>query len=106
MPKWYDLAEKSLKGEEEIQKSFPGKFNGEGGYLIFSDEKLLFVKEEGFLRKNYTLIQEMPYDKIGKIAHDDRYTMELTGVEGKKYKFETYGMPVKIIEDSLKELKE
>ena len=106
MPKWYDLAEKSLKGEEEIQKSYPGKFDGIGGYLMLSDEKLLFVKEEGFLRKNYSLIQEMPYERIGKIAHEDDYTMALTDVEGEKHEFETYEIPVKIIEDSLKELKE
>lgn len=73
---------------------------------MLSDEKLLFMKEEGLLRKNYTLIQEMPYDKIGKIAHDDRYTIELTDVEGEKYEFETYDVPVKIIEDSLRELKD
>lgn len=106
MPKWYDLAEKELEGKDEIQKSYSGKFNDEGGYLILSNEKLLFVKEEGFLRKNYELIQEMPYEKIGKIAHDDRYTMELTDVEGEKYEFETHDIPVKIIEDNLKEFKD
>lgn len=106
MPKWYDLAEKRLEREDEIQKSYPGKFDGERGFLMLSNEKLLFVKEEGFLRKNYELIQEMPYEKIGKIIHDDRNTMELTDVEGTKYEFETYEIPVNIIEDSLKELRE
>lgn len=31
---------------------------------------------------------------------------EITLVEGEKYEFETYDVPVKIIEDSLRELKE
>jgi hypothetical protein len=37
--------------EDRIQKSYPGKFDGKNGYLMMSNQKLVFVNEEGFIRK-------------------------------------------------------
>jgi len=105
MPKWYDLAEKSLGEKDEIQKTYQGKFDGDNGYMILSNDKLLFVKEEGFIFKNHDVTMELPYDRIGKIYCEDRYNMDLTDIEGRKHEFQTYQMPVSIIKDSVNELR-
>ena len=103
-PKWYDLAEKNIEQGDSIQKSYEGKLNGKTGYLILSNRKLLFVREEGFLRKTYDLSLDLPYEKIDKISHEGRYELELTDVEGKKHDFKTFAVPVSRIAESLEDL--
>mgnify|MGYP001042933785 CR=1 FL=1 len=103
--KWRDLGEKALENEDKIQRSYPGKFDGKSGYLMMSNNKLLFVAEEGFLRKNYSLTLDLPYEKIGKINPNGKYEMEITEAEGGKHSFKTEELNISIIEKSLEDLK-
>lgn len=103
-PKWYEFAEKSLDHGDEIQKIYVGKIDGERGYLCLSNMKLLFVHEEGFLRKTYDVTIDLPYEKIGKISREGRYELNLVEVEGQKHDFKTVEPPVSVIEKSLKDL--
>ena len=100
-PKWFEIAEKSLDEGDDIQKSFQGKLDGDRGYLCLSNKKLLFVHEEGFLKKSYDLILDLPKEKVDKISHDGKYKLDITETEGKKHKFETFELPVSIIEKAL-----
>ena len=102
--KWYDIAEKKLDTEDEIQISYLGKLDGEYGYLCLSKRKLLFVNQEGFFRKSYKLTLVIPYEEIGRISHEGRYKLNLIDVEGKKHDFVTSDLPESIIEKSLKDL--
>jgi len=102
--KWYELAEKSLDLGDKIQKSYPGKLDGEFGHILMSDRKLVFVHEEGFLRKNYELTLDLPYDKIVEISQKGKHELDFTDVKDKKYVFETSDISISHVEDSLKEL--
>ena len=103
--KWYEIAEKVLDHEDMIQKSYPGKFDGNKGYLVMSNQKLVFVNEEGFIRKTYSLILDLPYGKIGKINPNGKYELEITDVDGVKRSFKTYELNISLVEKSLEELK-
>ena len=99
------MAEKVLDHEDRIQKTYPGNFDGKNGYLMMSNQKLVFVNEEGFIRKTYGLILDLPYGKIGKINPKGKYELEITDVDGVKYSFKFEEFNTSLIEKSLKELK-
>jgi len=99
------MAEKVLEHEDRIQKTYPGKFDGKNGYLMMSNQKLVFVNEEGFIRKTHNLILDLPYSKIGKINPNGKYELEITDVDGMKHIFKTEELNVSLVEKSLEELK-
>lgn len=103
MPKWYDVAEKHVNEGERILRTFPGKLDGEGGYIVITDKKLFFVREEGFLRKSYDLTLDLPYDEISKVSIADRYELVLTDDEDRKHEFTTSELPVANVERSIEE---
>jgi hypothetical protein len=103
--KWHEMAEKVLEHEDRIQKTYPGKFDGKNGYLMMSNQKLLFINEEGFIRKTRSLILDLPYSKIGKINPNGKYELEITDVDGMKHSFKTEELNVSLVEKSLEELK-
>ena len=101
--KWHETVEKVLDHEDRIQKSFEGKFDGKNGYLVMSNKKLVFVNEEGFVRKTYDLILDLPYKKIGKINPNGKYELEITEVDGMKHIFKTE-FNISYVEKSLEKL--
>ena len=103
--KWHEIGEKVLKHEDRIQKSYPGKFDGKKGYLMMSNQKLVFVNEEGFIRKTYSLILDLPYGKISKINTNGKYELEITDVDGVKRSFKIYEANISLVEKSLEEMK-
>ena len=102
--KWYEIAEKNFEPGDEIEYSYPGKLDGEDGYILMSDKKLIFVHEEGFLRKNYELTLDLPYDEIAKIYREGNYELDFTDVKGKKHVFKAYDVPMKNIYENLEKL--
>lgn len=102
--KWYEIAEKNLEPGDKIEKSYSGELDGEGGHILMSDKKLMFVHEEGFLRKNYELTLDLPYDKIAKISLEGKNELDFTDVEGKKHVFKSYDLLMKYVYESLEKL--
>ena len=103
--KWHDMGEKVLDHDDKIQKSYPGKLDGKSGYLMMSNRKLVFVHEEGFIRKTYNLTLDLPYGKIGKINPQGKYELEITDTDGVKHSFKIEDLNISIVEKSLEELK-
>ena len=104
MPKWYEFGEKSIAKDDEFKKTYTGRLNGEFGHLMLSDKKMLFVKEEGFLRKKYVVTLNLPYEDIEEIKEEDRYDLKITEESGGSYKFITDDIPVKLVDESVHEL--
>jgi hypothetical protein len=103
-PKWYEFGEKSISKEDEIKKNYAGKLNGNYGHLMMSNEKLLFVKEEGLLRKKYAVILNLPYENIEEVKTKDKYDLQITGESGDSYEFYTDDLPVSIVDESVRKL--
>jgi hypothetical protein len=62
--KWFEEARKKLGPGDEIQKSYSGSFDGKSGYILFANEKVLFVHIKGFLTKTYDVILDLPYPEL------------------------------------------
>ena len=87
-PKWYEYAQKCMAPDEHLRKNYSGKLDGDYGYLMISDKKLLFVKEEGFLRKKYSAPFSLAYDKVQDVRPLDSYHLLISEKTGKSHKFE------------------
>ena len=103
-PKWYEFGEKSISKEDEIKKNYTGRLNGDYGHLMMSKKKLLFVKEEGLLRKKYAVTLNLPYEKIDEIKPKDKFDLQISGESGDSYEFLTDNIPVSIVGESVREL--
>lgn len=101
-PEWYDIAVRNLDQGDEISKSYPLKLNDNDGYLLFSNKKVLFVHGEGLLRKKYELTFELPYEKIESVSKTGKYELDITDVEGGRYKIKTFEISASRIEENFK----
>jgi len=102
-PKWYEYAQKQLKKDEHIQKNFEGRLDGNFGYLFLTDHRLLFVKQEGFLRKSYEIILDLPKEDVEEISQVESYKMEILETGGERHVFES-DIGVSSIEKNINEL--
>ena len=86
--KYYEYALKCMAPDEHLRKNYPGRLDGDNGYLMVSDKKLLFVKGEGFLRKKYSAPFSLAYDKVQDVRPLDSYHLLISEKTGKSHKFE------------------
>jgi len=103
-PKWYEFGEKSIAKDDEVKKNYTGRLDGEYGHLMLSDKKILFVKEEGFLRKKYAVTLNLQYEDIEEIKQEDRFDLKITEESGGSYEFITDDIPVSIVDESVHDL--
>jgi hypothetical protein len=103
-PKWYEFGEKSLPKGDHFEKNYTGRLDGDYGHLMLSDTKLIFVKEEGFLRKKYTVTLNLPYEKIEEVKPEKKYDLKIAEESGGTHDFITMDIPVSIIDESMHEL--
>ena len=101
MVDWADMVKQALESGDEIQKSYTASYNGQSGYLVMSNQKLVFVSEKGFFKKNYNIDLEVTYDKVDEIRRDRN---RLTLVEGTNI-YELTSAYASAVEKSLKDLK-
>ena len=93
---------KSLDPNDEVSKSYSGQFERKYGTLVLSNVRLLFIKEEGFLRKSYTTTLNLPYKEVKKIECKGM-NLEFTDMKDKVYVF-MGDVSAPIVEKSLREL--
>ena len=88
-PKWYEYAQKCTSSDEHLGKNYDGRLDGDYGHLVLSDKKLIFVKEEGFLRKKYSAPLVLTYDKVKEVSSVNRNRLQISEKTGKTHKFES-----------------
>jgi hypothetical protein len=93
---------KSLDPKDEVSKAYPGEFEKKYGSLVLSKTRLLFIKEEGFLKKSYTTTLNLTYKEVKNIVRKGEY-LEFTDVKDKVYVFKSE-VSAPIVEKSLREL--
>ena len=93
---------KSLDPNDEVSKSYPGQFEKKDGILYLSSKRLLFIKEEGVLKKSYTTTLNLTYMEVKKIERKGAH-LEFTDMKDKVYVFFSE-VSAPIVEKSLREL--
>ncbi len=101
---WYKEAEKTLEPGDEIQKSYPGHLDGERGYLIISNKRLMFQNVKGFLSKKYNITMNLPLESVSKVGVTEDKAIEI-GTTDKKYIMNPDEVPTSIILKSITEAK-
>lgn len=101
---WYKEAEKALEPGDEIQKSYPGYLEGERGYLLISNKRLIFQNVKGFLSKKYKVTMNVPLESISSVGMTEDKAIEI-GTIDKKYIMNTDEVPTSIVLKSITEAK-
>ena len=101
-PKWYEYAKSKLDKDEVIEKNYEGRLDGEFGYLFLTSERILFLKQEGFFRKNYEVIMDSPKGEVESLEKTEGNRIEIVDKDGNKHLFES-DIGVSIIQNTLQE---
>ena len=74
-PKWYDFAAQRAQEGEELLKNYSGRLDGNYGHLFITNQRLFFVKEEGFLRKSYEQTMSLPLTNLDELLKEANKTV-------------------------------
>ena len=91
------MARAHLDVDDKIQKCYDGKMDGKYGWLIISDEKILFIQEKGLLSKKYSVIHDLSREKIKEINQEGPYEIIITDLSGKTFRFQTLDLRADLI---------
>jgi hypothetical protein len=100
---WYDLAEKTLGPDDTIEKTYSCTFNKQNGYLCLGNNKLVFVNVKGFLRKNYEVLLDAPYNEVDEVNLASRFTIDLAH-NNKRHQIVTSDIPARIVVEGIKDI--
>jgi len=98
-----EFAQKSLQRGDQVRKTYSGKMDGNYGHLMISDQKILFIKEEGFLRKSRNVALNLPLNKVGEVRPANKYELNIVESEGGKHSFVVDNIPITVVEKSINE---
>ena len=93
---------KSVDPKNEVLKTYPGELDRNYGTLVLSNTRLLFVKEEGFLKKSYTIMLNHFYKEVKNVVRKGQY-IEFTDMKDKVIVFKSEDS-APIVEKSLRDL--
>ena len=77
----------SMVSSDKIQNTYPGKVDEKNGYLVLTKNKLMFLKEEGFLSKKYSVTVNLPYEKVRDYSYVQNLNLEIVDTLGNKKVF-------------------
>lgn len=97
-----EIVSESLDPNDKVSKSYPGRFEGKNGTLVLSNMRLLFIKEEGFLKKSYTTTLNLSYKEVKKIIGKGS-RLEFTDAKDRVYVFVS-DVSASTVEKALREL--
>lgn len=100
------IVEESLGLEDKTQKSYAGDLDGVYGIISMSKKKLLFISEKGLFSKSYTLVLDLPYEKIQSLRTEGKNNLIIEDVEGLKRTFKSRDLSISIVEKALSEIRE
>ncbi len=100
LSKLVENARKSMGVDDKIQKTYSGRMDGKYGYLIITMNKVLFLKEEGFLSKSYATVFNLPFEKMRGYNVSDKYNLEFTDATGARKVFVSE-IPADVVSTSL-----
>jgi hypothetical protein len=93
MTDWYKETKKALRNDEKIQRSYHLELNDHEGFITLTDERIIFIRVNGFLRKSYQITLDRPYNEILELNKVNSHSFEIIYSDGDKYNFKTIGIP-------------
>ena len=96
-----EFASKSLLRGDSVKKTYMAKLDGAPGYISISSQKLLFIKEQGFLKKTRSVTLNLPFSKVENVTMEGRGELTITETDGSKHKLTITEVPVKLVIESL-----
>jgi len=102
---WKKIVEESLGPEDKIQLSYPGELDGVYGIISMSMRKLLFIIEKGIFRKSFSLVLDLPYEKIKSFRTVGKYNL-IIETEDREHTFKSQDLRISIVEKALREIME
>lgn len=99
---WFDEIQNELKNNERIKKSYHLELNNHEGYLTLTDERIIFIRANGFFRKSYKKKLDLQYNKIKEIKNKSSISFDLIENNSTPHSFSTFGVPSTIIENAIK----
>ena len=100
-----EIARERLEPGDEVRKSYSGRLDNKGGMLMFSNSKLVFVEEKGFLSKTYNVLLDLPYEKVRECTVVERHRLRITDSEDKQHELIS-DISTSTVDKALKELME
>ena len=99
-----DLFKKELEPGDQVQHQYRALYSRKEGFLVLTNNGLIFLEQRGFFRASYHTTLEIPYEKIKKVTTTASQALELE-VEDKKYNFTSLGdINAKVIVEEITEL--
>ena len=102
---WLDLAKTTIGPDGTVEKTYSCTFNKQNGYLCLGNNKLVFVNVKGFLRKNYEVLLNAPYDEVDDVKLTSRFRIDLSHKD-KTHSIETSDIPAKIVVEGIQDMLE
>jgi hypothetical protein len=85
-----------------MKKSYHLELNSHEGYLTLTDERIIFIRANGFFKKSYNKKLDLQYKKIKNIINKSPISFDLIEKNDKKHSFSTFGVPSTIIVNAIK----
>ena len=101
---WSEYAKAQLDTDDEVQKNFSAKYNGNYGYIVMTKRKILFVEEKGFFSKTFSVLLDLGYRNMETSIAGTKQLTITDRKSGEKHVFATDYAPATTIETNLKEL--
>ena len=103
MSKISRAAEQQLTAKDTIVQQYRSIYNSTEGTLFLSKQRVLFIQPQGFLRKTYRVVLNLPYDAITKTTVEASHRFTVT-VTNDTFTFVTIGIRANIVDDTLQHL--
>ncbi len=97
---WLDLAKKTIGPDDTVEKTYSCTLNKQNGYLCLGNKKMVFVNVKGFLRKNYEVLLNTPYDELDDVKLTNRFRIDLS-LNNKTHHIETSDISAKIVVEGI-----
>ena len=94
--KWYERAKKILEQGDEFLKCYLSRMNGKYGWFIISYRRVLFLREIGFIHKDYSLIFDKKRDNIKYVCKEGSHGLSIYDSLENVSRF-TFDLPSEII---------
>ena len=95
--------EKHIGVDDQVKETCECQMHGETGQLIMTTRRLLFVREEGLLRKKVLISLELPYNRIKRVASEGSVKLNVYDVNEIRHTFIVMDTPATKLESRLTE---